>query len=217
MWVFVIFVSAPTARFNYLPLISIKSPPPPLLSLIFKHTHATKKNLNPCGGAVAEFLDVIGKKFFSLLFTVTSTNGFYPPPHPSSKSGLKLVCSVNIVYGNLKSENSLDYAQKPLRNCMFMNSASGGKISPAWWGWKLHAYDAHPLSLYLPSRTKLWCTLQLRGQVNNPPISTLPLYVLCGGDRSNIRRKKFSFFLFSVFGHQNHGSGSGSGSGSALT
>jgi hypothetical protein len=48
-----------------------------------------------------------------LLFTVTSTNG------------LKLVCNVNIVYGDLKSENSQDYAQKPQRNCTFMNSASG--------------------------------------------------------------------------------------------
>jgi hypothetical protein len=27
-------------------------------------------------------------------------------------------------YINLKSENSQDYAQKPQRNCMFMNSAS---------------------------------------------------------------------------------------------
>ncbi len=45
------------------------------------------------------------------------------------KSGLKLVCNVNIVYGNLKSENSQDYAQKTQRNCTFsytfMNSASG--------------------------------------------------------------------------------------------
>jgi hypothetical protein len=29
-----------------------------------------------------------------------------------SKSDLKLVCIVNIVYGNLKSENFQDYAQK---------------------------------------------------------------------------------------------------------
>ncbi len=29
---------------------------------------------------------------------------FTPPPPPPSKSGLKLVCNVNIVYGNLKSE-----------------------------------------------------------------------------------------------------------------
>jgi hypothetical protein len=28
-------------------------------------------------------------------------------------------------YGNLKSENSQDYAEKPERNFMFMNSASG--------------------------------------------------------------------------------------------
>ncbi len=32
-----------------------------------------------------------------------------------SKSGLKLVCKVNILYGNLKSENSQDYDQKPRR------------------------------------------------------------------------------------------------------
>jgi hypothetical protein len=45
-------------------------------------------------------------------------------PPPLSKGCLKLVCNV-IVYGNLKSENSQDYAQKPQRNCTLMNSASG--------------------------------------------------------------------------------------------
>jgi hypothetical protein len=40
--------------------------------------------------------------------------GFYSPL-PLSKSGLKLVCNVNIVYGNLKSENSQEYALKPQR------------------------------------------------------------------------------------------------------
>jgi hypothetical protein len=59
----------------------------------------------------AEFLNVIGSKvlrvFSSMLFTVTS-NRFYPTPL-LSKSGLKLVCNVNIVYGNLKSENFQDY------------------------------------------------------------------------------------------------------------
>ncbi len=50
----------------------------------------------------------------SLLFTVTSTSGFYSPlglPPPLRR--LKLVCNVNIVYKNLKSENSQNYAQKP--------------------------------------------------------------------------------------------------------
>ncbi len=48
-----------------------------------------------------------------------------PPPILLSKSELKLVCNVKIVYGNLKSENSQDYARKSQRNFTFMNSASG--------------------------------------------------------------------------------------------
>jgi hypothetical protein len=35
-----------------------------------------------------------------------------------------MVCNVNIVYENLKSEISQDYAQEPQRNFTFMNSAS---------------------------------------------------------------------------------------------
>jgi hypothetical protein len=75
----------------------------------------------------AEFLDVIGTKVFRV-FLLASHNLYkriYPPPPSPSKSGLKLVCNVNILYGNLKSENSQDYAQKSLRNCMFMGWASG--------------------------------------------------------------------------------------------
>jgi hypothetical protein len=49
----------------------------------------------------------------------------FTPPPALSKSGLKLICNVNIVYGNLKSENSQDYAQKPQQNCTFRNPASG--------------------------------------------------------------------------------------------
>jgi hypothetical protein len=60
----------------------------------------------PC--SEAEFLDVIGTKV--LLFTVTQ---ILSPPLPTpSKSGLKLICNVNILYGNLKSEISQHYAQK---------------------------------------------------------------------------------------------------------
>jgi hypothetical protein len=49
-------------------------------------------------------------------------------PLSFGKSGLKLVCNVNIVYGNLKYENTQDYAQKPQRNCTFMNSASAERM-----------------------------------------------------------------------------------------
>ncbi len=49
----------------------------------------------------AEFLDVIGTKVF--LFAIQSS---------LSKSDLKLICNVNIVYGNLMFENSQDSAQK---------------------------------------------------------------------------------------------------------
>ncbi len=36
----------------------------------------------------------------------------------------------------------------------------------------------HPLALYLPSRTKLWCTLQLRGQIHSPYFYYTPLCTL---------------------------------------
>ncbi len=59
-----------------------------------------------------------------VLCYVLSQYRIHSLPPSLSKSGLKLVCNVNIVYENLKSENSQDYAQKPQRNCTFMNSAS---------------------------------------------------------------------------------------------
>jgi hypothetical protein len=62
-------------------------------------------------------------RVFPLLFTVISTNGFYSPS-PLSNNGLTLVSNVNIVYGNLLTENSQDYAQKPQQNYTFMISAS---------------------------------------------------------------------------------------------
>ncbi len=75
----------------------------------------------------AEFLDVIGKKNLTRFPPCYSQfpllTDFTPRPPPLSRSGLKLVCNVNIVYGNIKSENSQDYAQKPQRNCAFMNLA----------------------------------------------------------------------------------------------
>ncbi len=46
------------------------------------------------------------------------------------------------------------------------------KISPARWGCGLHAL---PLSLYLPSPEKLWCTLQL---IHSPYFSSTPICTL---------------------------------------
>jgi hypothetical protein len=76
-------------------------------------------------GAEAEFLNVIGTKVSLLLFTVTYTNGMYVPPPPQKWFETGLSFQHCTVYGNLKSENSRDYAQKPPINCIFMNFASG--------------------------------------------------------------------------------------------
>ncbi len=64
-----------------------------------------------CPNLEAKFLDVIGKslKGFPPCYSQSPllTDFFLPPPPPPpSKSGLKLVCNVNTVCGNLKSENS---------------------------------------------------------------------------------------------------------------
>jgi hypothetical protein len=70
----------------------------------------------------AEFLDVIGTKVFLLAIHSHLYKWILLSP-------LKLVCYVNIVYGNLKSEKSQDYAHK---HCTFMNSATGTVLnSPA--------------------------------------------------------------------------------------
>ncbi len=75
-----------------------------------------------------EFLNVIGTKDLRVFLLAIHSHLYIRILIPSllSKSCLKLVCNVNIVYGNLKSENSRDYAQKPQRNYAFMNSASRG-------------------------------------------------------------------------------------------
>jgi hypothetical protein len=67
----------------------------------------------------ADSLDVIETKVLRVFLLAIHSHLYY-----RSKIGLKLVCNVNIVYGNIKSENSQDYAQKPQRNCTFTNSAS---------------------------------------------------------------------------------------------
>ncbi len=85
------------------------------------------------------------QEFFSLLFTVTSTIGCYSPSPPWAKLVWNcMVCNVNIVYGNLKSEYSQDYVQKPQRNCTFMNSASGWGLGAA----KLYIVIVSPRSRF---------------------------------------------------------------------
>ncbi len=54
-------------------------------------------------------------KSFPPCYSVTSANGFYSAS-PLRKSGLKLVYNLNMVYGNIKSENSQDNAQIPQRH-----------------------------------------------------------------------------------------------------
>jgi hypothetical protein len=54
-----------------------------------------------------ELLDIIGTKVLGVFLLAIHSHlykQFYPPP--LSKSGLKLVCNVNIVYGSLKPDNS---------------------------------------------------------------------------------------------------------------
>ncbi len=52
---------------------------------------------------------------------------------------------------------------------------------------------SHPLSLYLPSRTKLQCMLQLRGQILFPYFISTPIYTLwllpCTGQGSAVLGK----------------------------
>jgi hypothetical protein len=84
----------------------------------------------------AEFLDEIHTKVLrvsSLLFTVTSTMQLCLEIIISSKLTQPLTV-INYHYGlrnpyrNLKSEESQDFAQKPQRNCIFMNSASDPRL-----------------------------------------------------------------------------------------
>ncbi len=46
----------------------------------------------------------------------------------------------------------------------------GDKISPAWWGWGMYALLLSPC---LPSQTKLWSTLQMRGHFSSTLFSTI--------------------------------------------
>jgi hypothetical protein len=87
-----------------------------------------------------------------------------PPPPPRAK------VVWNILYSNLNSENSQYYAQKPQRNCKFMNSAS--ELARAkrcllrccqWWNKKARALWGYPKPLMNCTTTKAkrhWQTIK---------------------------------------------------------
>jgi hypothetical protein len=84
-----------------------------------------------CANSFKSWGRILGRKWDKSLksFPEDSTLlTYFTPPLPMSKSGLKLVCNVNILLRNLKPENSQDYAQKHQRNCTFMNLASGNPM-----------------------------------------------------------------------------------------
>ncbi len=104
--------------------------------LIFCHLFVFKLSSFPSSSHLlsltnpeADFLDVIGTKVLRVLLAIHSHLYFTP----WSKIDLQLVCNVNIVYRNLKSANSQECAQKPQRNCTFMNSASVSSCRPVFW------------------------------------------------------------------------------------
>ncbi len=65
-------------------------------------------------------------------------------------------------------------AQKLAMATFWRTFHHAGRFSPAWWGGGVHALS---LSLYLPSRAKLWYAPAERAETS--PISPLPFYPLC--------------------------------------
>ncbi len=91
---------------------------------------------------------------------------FYSPPPPLSKSGLPLVCNVNIVYGNLMPENSQDYARRNLN-----------EIELSWiWLQGLNKSKTHIPNSADRDTTTQNCLSEkrCRGRIDNEPFSTMP-------------------------------------------
>ncbi len=90
--------------------------------LLYDHTYAHYSYKHTF--AYSQKLSQRPNSWTSLLFSHWRILLPSPPSPPPSKSGLKLVklvCNVSIAYGNIKSENSQDYAQQPQQNCTLMN------------------------------------------------------------------------------------------------
>ncbi len=81
-----------------------------------------------------------------MLFTINSTAlpydfNFFKLTQPLTVSTFQLLYTIKEKEGKadrktytlpFKSENSQDYAQKPQRNCMFMNSVPGRSFTLLW-------------------------------------------------------------------------------------
>ncbi len=69
-----------------------------------------------CESREAEFLDLIGPKALRVFLLGIHRHIYQrisPPPPPPGQKWFETGCNVNIIfYGNLKCENSQDYAQK---------------------------------------------------------------------------------------------------------
>ncbi len=101
----------------------LPEPPPPL-----PFSYLSETTCNHVAGVIHVYRGRIlvhnGDKSFDPCYSLSPLLTDDPPP-TLQQNGMKLCCDVNIVYRNLKSENSQDYDQKPQRNCTFMNSTSG--------------------------------------------------------------------------------------------
>ncbi len=76
------------------------------------------------------------------------------------------------------------------------------KLAQAGGGGGMHA---HPLSLCSPSRTKLQCTLQLRGQ-HSPYFISTPIYCMCSVEHTytdffqTVICSRFSLYIINLAG-----------------
>ncbi len=125
----------------------------------------------------AEFLDVVGPKVLRVFLLAIHSQLYKqiltpPPPPPLEKSGLKAVCNVNIVYRNLNSENSHDYAQKPWRNCTFMNLAS---VHTFWTLWRVSCMQDQSYDPTVKKANSYWSMVNTAKLTHCPQKSLLSL------------------------------------------
>ncbi len=113
-------------------------------------------------------------RYFSALFVAATPHCTTPPPplfkprptHPPDP--IDTICGEHCCSHRVHTEWQWSFSGV---HCIMMAKSA----QPAWWGRGVHA---HLLSLYLPSRTMLWCMLQLRGQIHSPYLYSTPICTL---------------------------------------